>query len=197
MRALHMIVVLLIVSFGSASLGTCQTTDSANDLTSKHDSYSLSESNQITIDVPVLAVVIGYAKAATDRSLLGGEVGIGFDALGYTAVAGPHYKEGWLWEFLHAAGFWRYQPREFLQIDAGIRASYFIHVSCPTSGGGDDSWSSDEPAGFLGGYAGIYVGSRHIKFGSRVLVGDFFGCSKDPEFCVHLMPLTVRFMIPW
>jgi hypothetical protein len=187
MRALHMIVVLLIVSLGSTSLGTCQTADSANDITGKHDSEFLAKPNQVTLDVSILAATLGYARSATRRNFFGVEAGIGIEWLSYTAVAGTIYKTEGLNEILHVAGFWRFQPWDFLQADTGFRASMFLH-----------NWSgSSEACGFLGGYAGIYMGWRYVKLGSRVLVGVISGRVDHSETSVIIMPLTVRFTLPW
>jgi hypothetical protein len=150
------------------------------------DSDFLAKENHFTLDASAAAVTIAYARSTRGGSFIGGEAGGGFEWASYTPAAGPHFQEGQLHELCHLAGFWRYQPSVYWQTDVGARGSLFIHDTGNMSA-----------AYFAGLYFGTYIGWRYIKFGPRALIGVVTEGGDRTEFCVHIMVMTARIMLPW
>jgi hypothetical protein len=184
MRKSSLILSLILILLIPASAGaTDPVAPGAGD---RRGSDFLAKRNHITLDLSLAAAALGYARTARGNSFFGGEGGIGFEWLNYTPVAGEHFEKGYLHELVHLAGFWRYQPSGFWQSDVGVRTSLFIHDTGNASA-----------AFFYGGYVSTYVGWRYVKFGPSVLIGVMTEGRSRSEFCVHVMPLSARLLMPW
>lgn len=160
-------------------------------------------SSMISVDVDVLGASVGFLHAQAPGRYLGLEAGIGGSFLSRMLLSGRHFADAAgpsyesrdgsedkeLFEVLHAGLFRRWVRSEHTSVDAGARASVFVHFD-----------SSDDDPGvplFLGGYANFMVGGRHVKVGPRLLVGLFWERSLSGEFGIYLVPLSGRITFGW
>jgi len=160
------------------------------------------KNNHLTFNLSLFMLSINYARRMNGSWLIGGGAGVG-GPLGKMLIAGRHYSEdhglayetrdGYtdkiLIDMLHVKLLTRYEPSQRWQIDSGIHASVFLHWD-----------SSDDDPGdgiFVGAYFNPMFGWRTIKFGPRILIGNFRGCGDANEFGVYLSPLMGRAIIQW
>ena len=152
-----------------------------------------------SIDLQPVGAALSFAVPAGSR-LVGLELGVGGNVLEHMIVGGRHFAEDvgvayeerdvtggkLLFEVGSASLFLRTRPAERWTLDAGIRASGFLHLD----------GSDDDPGGglFVGGYAQPMWGSRRFKVGPRLLVGAFMEQDglDSAELGVHLAALVGR-----
>ena len=90
---------------------------------------------------------------------------------------------------LNGKMFLVYQPVNRWMIETGIHSSYYLHFD-----------SSDDDAGggfFMGLYSQFMIGWKHIKLGSKIMLGRFKECSNRDEFGVLFSPVLVKFSYSW
>jgi len=147
--------------------------------------------NELTFELSVLHGAVGYAHRVAPRALLGLEAGFGFPQLDRTLDPGAETAD--FQEYLHLAGFARFQPSAAVDIDAGLRASVADLWDCTAS----DCW----PALFAGAYLQPMVGGRRLKLGLRLVAGVIGegqeGSSASNSFLLALNPLILRATVPW
>lgn len=159
--------------------------------------------NRIHVDVQPVGVTVGYARTLSGGPAIGGEIGVGGNFLEYMLVAGRHFSEdgglayedrdastdALLFEMLSLSVFVRPARTGNWDVDAGMRASAFLHF---------DS-SDDDPGG--GVFAGLYTtalyGWRAVKFGPRLMVGAFSEGPDTTEFGMHAALLIGRITFGW
>ena len=152
-----------------------------------------------SIDLQPVGAALSFAVPRGSR-LVGVELGLGGNVLDHMIVGGRHFAEDvgvayeardvqggkLLFEMASASLFVRTRPAERWTLDAGIRASGFLHLDA----------SDDDPGGglFVGGYAQPMWGSRRFKVGPRLLVGAFMEQDglDSAELGVHLAALVGR-----
>ena len=183
--------VVLLLSMASWSRGAAHP--------SAGKAIGLAEKNQLVIDLSAARLGVSYARKISPRWLLGGGLSGGPDLLLIFLGGGSHmagsdilgrHDDGLrrrLYEIFGGEAFARYQPNNWLQVDFGPRASWFLHFV---------EWDDDPGGGFfVGGYGAVAIGWRYLKVGARISMG-VFDCM-GPELGAIIFPLMLRGVIPW
>ncbi|HLL46400.1 MAG TPA: hypothetical protein VK399_06815 [Longimicrobiaceae bacterium] len=158
--------------------------------------------HRFALDVGVVGASLSYANRVGGDWFAGAEVGGGGDFLNVMVLGGRHFsQDGWLayeepdatgeenlFELAHLAFFARREAGDRFQADVGVRASAFLHFDA----------SDDDPGGglFVGPYASLYWGWRHVKLGPRIAAGLFYEDADTRELGINVAPLTVRITFP-
>jgi hypothetical protein len=157
---------------------------------------------QLTLDVAVPGLNVGFATRMSDNTSFGVALGVGGNWLNYMLLAGGHFAEpsGLSYQTKDGAGskelfdlarvtiFARRHFDHGRQLDVGLKASAFLH---------HDS-SDDDPAGGL--FVGLNVAPMwyqwgRLRLGSEIDVGRFSDGAAS-ELGVNVAPLLLRISIP-
>lgn len=158
--------------------------------------------HRFALDVHVVGASLSYANRVGGDWFGGVEIGGGGDFVNAMVLGGRHFsQDGWpsyeepdyegdedLFEVAHLALFARREAGEGFHADLGVRGSAFLHFD----------QSNDDPGGglFLGPYASLFWGWRHVKAGPRVMAGLFWESAETREFGINVAPLLVRITVP-
>lgn len=162
----------------------------------------LAPQRQLSLDVSLAGLNVGYAVRNSDRTSFGASIGIGGDWMNYMLLGGSHFAESnglsyqtkdgatdkSVIELLRVGVFARRHFESGRQLDVGLKASGFLH--------GDSS--DDDPGGgiFVGAnVTGTWLKWRRLSLGSGLDIGRYAE-SNVAEFGVNLAPLLVRVTIP-
>jgi hypothetical protein len=156
---------------------------------------------QLTLDLSVVGLNVGYAVRNSSKTSFGASIGIGGNWQNYMVLGGRHFAESGglsyeakdgatdkeVFDLARAGVFVRRHFDSGRQLDVGLKASGFLH---------SDS-SDDDPGGgiFVGlNVTGTWLKWRYFQLGSELNVGGF--TEGNPEFGVNVAPLLVRVTFP-
>ena len=159
------------------------------------------DERQLTLDLSLFGVALGYAKRTSPSRLVGGELALLGDWVNFTPFAGAHFSQAVayqarddyggeaLWEMLSAGMYVRYERSSRWQHEVGAHASLFAHY--------DDSDDDPGVGVFIGGSYTPTWGTRRFRLRPRVLAGVFWEPDVATEFGINISFLTGRVVFGW
>lgn len=167
-----------------------------------HAQNPLAPQHQLSLDLTIAGLNVGYAVRNSDNTAFGASIGIGGDWTNFMLLGGSHFAESnglsyatkdgatnkSTLELLRVGIFARRHFASGRQLDVGLKASGFLH---------SDS-SDDDPGGgaFIGmNVTGTWLNRRHLSLGSGLDVGRYAENTAS-EFGVNLLPILARVTFP-
>jgi len=165
-------------------------------------SSPLAPQRQLSLDLTIAGLNVGYATRNSDNTSFGASLGIGGDWNSFMLLGGRHFAEsnGLSYEakdgatdkaVIELARFGVFVRRHFdagRQIDLGLKASGFLH---------SDSSDDDPGVGaFLGvNVTGVWWQWKRIRVASALDIGRFAE-TNAAELGVNVSPILLRVTIP-
>jgi hypothetical protein len=142
------------------------------------------QSRNFTIDLQPVGGTLTMTWRVADRAYMGLGLGGGTDEFGHTLRPTGAELFHDLEQILHLDFVGRYKPTARIDVDAGGRLGF---------GGVRECRASDcLPGGYAGVFAGVFMGSRRWKLGTRILAATVYE-TPNRDNVLHWEILNVRY----